>query len=257
MNKIKLTKWQRDSVYKYLFGPWRTKKELGLILFPNAKNPESSISQHLADGKSDAIISYFLEQMVVVDPNSAIVELANSGVDDYKDGEIKNDLLQLAVYAEKYLSNIDENAWSSNIIKAADMVTELSAAARGDFRVVGLLLKGIGVLLQITDKPSFEALEQISESLERAILSCQLNIHNKELQGEVQTVQNVFFSKMSEVWKHALENPEYVQQGLAIYSRISGEEFSENVITKLTNAVKGMKRRKKSYTPLTNFKRSK
>ena len=78
-----------------------------------------------------------------------------------------------------------------------------------------MLLKGIGVLLQITDKPSFEALEQISESLERAILSCQLNIHNKELQGEVQTVQNVFFSKMSEVWKHALENPEFRAQFIA------------------------------------------
>ena len=254
MNRTKLNNRQRDCIYKYLFGLWRTQKELGLILFPDAKQPDSSVSQHLASEKSAAIINYFLEQMVVVDPKSAKVELDKAGENEHNEKEVINDLQHLADCAETYLSENDENSWIGNIVEASDMTIELSSAQGDNFEIIKLLLLGIEVLLRTTERISLEAMEQISDRIERAILSCQLNRHDKELQFMAHNLQDAFFSKMSDVWKHATESPEYARRCFAIYSKVCGAELPADLITKFCNTIKRKKYREKSYTPLTNTK---
>ena len=254
MSKTQLSERQRNSLYEYLFGLWRTNKELGLILFPNAKNVDSSISQHLANGKSAAIINFFLEQMTVVDPNSAIVELDNAGEDTCYDSETTKDLRHLAECAEKYLRANDENAWVGNIVKACEMIVALSCSQDYGSRIVKLLLSGIVVLFRATEKPSYEAIEQISDPLERALLSCQANQFDKELQDKVRDVQNACFSRMSDVWKHAMKSPECAKQSLAIYSKISGREYSSEDISRFSNTMIRKKQRRVTYTSFTKIR---
>ena len=254
MNRTKLSNRQRDCIYRYLFGLWRTQKELGLILFPDAKQPDSSVSQHLASEKSAVIINYFLEQMVVVDPKSARVELDKAGENEHNENEVINDLQHLADCAEKYLSDNDENAWIDNMVKAADMIIELSVVKGNDYEIIKLLLLGIEVLLRTTERISLEAMEQISDRIERAILSCQLNRHDKELQFMVHNLKDAFSCKMSGVWKYATESPEYARRCFSIYSRVCGVELPANLIAQFCNTIKRKKHREKSYTPLTNVK---
>ena len=243
-----LTKEEREELFKMVFGPWKERKELNEIVFPNsrktsgeiqekdkadlkkkkaAQSKSSSMSQFMRNGKSSDDIEAALKTLLSVAPN-----MSAFGKDKPGKGEFDTDVLLFRKKAGEYLRRHSILYVSRTIAEAAKAIAFLAHDLSVDNLsfaknkcAMSALWCGISASLESIDEIPFSLMRDLCKPLHAAI-----SASSKYCKLEVETFHAAIEKHAAELWRHAVLSPAAARESFQIYGKLTGRTLPSELV---------------------------
>lgn len=245
-----ISKEEREQLLKMIFGPWRERKELNDVLFPNseaiqratcaetpddarkaarmaAKSRTASMTQFMNRGKSSGEIEAALKVLLSIDPMAGAPNMAAFGKDKAIEGEFSTDVMVFKKNAARYLKRISQFDACQNIEVATIAIEALACDL--DNKAIGhqeatmamsTLWHGITALLEGMGNVPFSLLRDLGKSIHDAV-----SASSKHCKLEIKTFHAVAERHAKSLWRHASLGPAEARTSFNILAELTGRRI--------------------------------